>query len=311
MRKSIPPFCQNVFVFGSLNIDLSLEVAELPEKGVTVAGKNLLLSPGGKGANQAVASAKAGARTFLYGAVGTDGFGEELLRQARLANVGIAGVRKIEGASGMAVILLHRHDNRIILSGGANEKVTASLADGLLAQAQSGDILLSQFEVSKTAVAQVFAEAKKKGLFTLLNPTPVSAMPASLWSDSDLLVLNESECAFYSGILPDDEVAVKQAFEALKKFGARALLVTLGSKGSVYCDDSRSFFVKAFPVDAVDTTGAGDTYIGYFAAALSRGSSIEKSMRIASGASGLSCTKRGAQQAMPSLQETLTFLSSF
>jgi ribokinase len=311
MRKAIQPSDRNVFVFGSLNMDLSLEVAELPDKGATVAGKNLLLSPGGKGANQAVALAKAGARTFLYGAVGTDGFGEELLRHAQSAHVETAGVQKLAGASGMAVVLLHSHDNRIIISGGANEKVTASLADDLLAKTQSGDILVSQFEVSKSAVAQVFAKAKKKGVFTLLNPTPVSTMPVTLWGDTDLLVLNENECAFYSGILPGDESGVKSAFVALKKKGTRALLVTLGSKGSVYCDDFQCFFTKAFPVDALDTTGAGDTYIGYFAAVLSRGASIENAMKIASAASGLACTKRGAQPAMPSLQETLNFLSSF
>ena len=302
---------RSVFVFGSLNMDVSLEVKKVPESGETVAGQNLLLSPGGKGANQAVASAKAKAPTFLCGAVGADEFGEEILCQAKAANVDVSGVRKLDSASGVAVILLHRHDNRIIVSGGANEKVTASMADVLFAKAQSGDIILSQFELNKNAVAEVFAKAKKEGLFTILNPTPVSAMPANLWGDTDLLALNEGECAFYSGILPSDEEKVKKAFLVLKKLGTKALLVTLGSKGSAYCDDSQFFFAKACSVDAIDTTGAGDTFIGYFAASLARGESIEKAMKISSCASGLACTKRGAQKSMPSLRETLNYLASF
>lgn len=301
---------KNVFVFGSLNADISVVVDLLPKQGETVFGENLLIGSGGKGANQAVAASRAGAKTYLVGSVGADAFGDELLRGLAPNGVDIGGVRRKDAPTGLALILLSEGDNRIVIHSGANGKTSAEDAEFIFEKAKENDILLSQLEVKEEEVSKVFASAKRKNMFTILNPTPARKIPPELFANTDLLVLNETECEFFVARRPSSSQDLKDLYPLFSEMGVKRLLVTLGSKGSAYFDGKELVVAKPYPVEAVDTTAAGDTYIGYLAASLSEGMAMASAMDFASAASALKCLKRGAQGSIPTEQETLRFLSS-
>lgn len=294
-----------VVVFGSLNMDLSIESDHMPVMGETIMGRCFITNPGGKGANQAGASAKLGAEVVMLGAVGEDAFGDQMI--AALAEEGvqcdrIERVRDL--ATGVALITRVQGDNFIVLGSGANaapsaESVRASLDE----VARGGDVFLAQLECDFDATMEALRDAHDRGMYTVLNPAPARQLPEWVYSCLDMVVVNESECEILTGLYPEDEASAKAAMEKLSSFGVGTVVVTLGERGSVVL--SRGKLLSSVPpkVDAVDTTCAGDTYIGALVASYARGVTIESAIELATKASAMATTKIGAQQSIPHLED--------
>lgn len=295
----------HVIVFGSLNMDLSIESERMPVAGETIAGTHFLVNPGGKGANQAVAASKLGARTYMIGAAGADAFGDQMVAALASADVRCDCIERVEGAStGVAVIVRVDGDNRIVLDAGANAVLTADdVRAGIERLGRSGDIFLTQLECDHEATFSALRFAHERGLYTMFNPAPARKLPDDLWPSVDLVCMNETECEIITGILPEDEDSARRAMSSLVEQGVGAVLVTLGAAGSMMYADGQLMRVQARCVNAIDTTCAGDTYIGALAAARAGGMGFEEAMDWATCASAITTTRLGAQQAVPSVIE--------
>ncbi|MBQ9748355.1 MAG: ribokinase [Clostridia bacterium] len=288
-----------IFVVGSLNMDLVIKAPYMPENGVTMHGEGFMTNPGGKGANQAAAIGKLGGEVYMVGCVG-DAFGDELTATLGSYGVHTDFVEKIHGvSSGIAVIVVVDGDNRIILDAGANGKVTEALIDRALAHAEAGDYLVTQLEIAQDMVAYALKRAKEKGMVTVLNPAPAAKVSDEILANCDYFIPNQSEAEFYTGIYPTDEESAKRCAERLGAVGVGNIVVTLGADGSASVCDGVYRKVNSFPADAIDTTAAGDTYVGALVTKLAEGAEMEAAMTFASKASSITVTRRGAQQAIP------------
>ena len=295
-----------VIVFGSMNMDLSIEAPRMPEAGETIAGSGFLTNAGGKGANQAVAASRLGADVRMLGAVGADAFGDALVRGLEAAHVDCAGVRRsAETPTGVAVILRTAGENRIVLSPGANHLLTAAdVTDDLRCAGERGDVLLAQGECAPAATGAAIREAHDQGLYVIFNPAPARPVPDALWASVDLVCLNETECELMCGVLPSDDATCLAAARRLCALGAGAVVITLGAAGSFGLGrDGTALNMPALPVDVVDTTGAGDTYIGALAAARVRGLPLADAMERGTAAAALAVSRLGAQQSIPTAAE--------
>lgn len=300
---------KQVIVFGSLNMDLTIQCERMPMAGETVEGSNFLANPGGKGGNQAVASAKSGAVTRMIACVGKDVFGRELLEclekyQVDCSETGISE----DGQTGVAMITCHDGDNRIILNPGTNFELTSADVKASLERISSpGDYFVTQYECDKDTVLESLRIAKQRGMYTIFNPAPAKSIPRECYSDIDLLVLNQTETQFQTGIFPKEIATCKDAISALLKMGAGQVIITLGSNGSIFNMGDELKIVPACKTEVVDTTAAGDTYIGALAARLAAGKSLEESVQYATKAAALTITRYGAQQAIPCRDEVEAF----
>lgn len=287
-----------ILVFGSLNVDLVVEVERLPVAGQTLlAREDLRTLPGGKGANQAVAAARDGAPVVLAGAVGQDALGEIALRTLRAAGVDVRRVRALAAPTGCALICTDRDGrNQIVVARGANAQADAAqVEDALLGP---GTLVVQQMETTPGATAAVLRRARARGARTLLNLAPAGPLPGGALADVDLLVVNEDEGAWLGAHLGCGADAA-----ALEAQLARPVIRTLGAAGVEWCAGGQRGAMAAPRVAVVDTTGAGDCFVGVLAAALDRGASLEAACRRAAVAASLSCTRRGAQDAMPAREE--------
>lgn len=298
---------KKVLTFGSLNMDLSIYTDRIPNNGETIQGKDFFLSPGGKGGNQAVAAAKSGANTWIAGAVSTDLYGNKLVETLTKYNVNcdyIKMSRRI--TTGIAMIIRNDGDNRIILDKGANNDVDFQDVNKMLQDiGRPGDIFLTQFENDYETTLHALKAAKKKGLFTILNPAPAKHITKANYLHIDLLIINQSECEFLSGIYPSEESEYRKAIQYFQQQGVHAVLITLGAEGSIVGDGTTIHFVPGLSVNTVDTTAAGDTYIGALACELSHGKTIQKSMEYATCAAALTVSKAGAQKSIPTRQDII------
>ena len=288
-----------IFVVGSLNMDLVIKAPFMPENGMTIGGEGFMTNPGGKGANQAAAIGKLGGNVRMVGCVG-EAFGAELKGALDGYGVNTEYVKSVGGvSSGIAVIIVVDGDNRIILDAGANAKVSESLVDEALKEAEAGDYLVSQLEIDLSIVEYALKKAKEKGMVTLLNPAPAAKLSEGILANSDYFIPNQSEAEFYTGIYPEDEASAKKCAEKLSEQGVKNVVVTMGSKGSACVADGKYYKAECFKAKAVDTTAAGDTYVGALVKKLSEGAGIEEAMTFASKASSVTVTRRGAQQSIP------------
>lgn len=294
-----------VLVFGSLNMDLNIQCERLPEKGETIAGNHFFTTPGGKGANQAVAAAKLGASTRLIGCIGNDVFGAELIDALTQYEVICDSVIESKNLpTGTAMIINCNDDNRIILNPGANHELTEEDIVKLITQyGTSEDVFVTQYECDLKAVQQSLVTAKSVGMYTIFNPAPANAIPSELYALIDLIVVNETECQFLTGIYPDSEENCKKAINRFRKFGARQIVITLGSRGSVYTMEDEIYSIPACNVPTVDTTAAGDTLIGGMAVGISRKWPMKECLIYATKAAALTVIKPGAQQSIPKEEE--------
>ena len=294
-----------VVVFGSLNMDLSIESDHMPVMGETIMGRCFIPNPGGKGANQAVASAKLGAEVVMLGAVGEDAFGDQMIASLAEEGVQCEYIERVSDlATGVALITRVAGDNFIVLGSGANAAPTAEGVHTALDEvARGGDVVLTQLECDFDATMAAFRDAHDRGMYTVLNPAPARELPEWVYPCLDMVVVNESECELLTGIYPENDETAQQAMEKLSALGVGTVVVTLGERGSVVL--SKGTMLKAVPckVNAIDTTCAGDTYIGALVASYARGITLERAIDLATKASAMATTKIGAQQSIPRLQD--------
>lgn len=277
-----------ILVFGSINIDVLVPVPSLPMPGETVLGGDYALLPGGKGANQALAARRAGAAVRLAGAVGDDAFAELALTALRSEGVDLSLLRQAARPTGLAAIMVARNgENLIAVASGANrDAAAAAVPDAALGR---DTVLLCQMEVPAPENWALIRRAASAGARTLLNLAPAAPIDPEILGRIDILVANQGEAASLGGDL-----------DGLARQLRTALVVTSGGEGSTaFLAGGGRIAAPALPVAAVDTTGAGDTFVGVLAAGLDQGLALEPALRRASAAAGLACLSRGAQSAMP------------
>lgn len=295
-----------VIVFGSMNMDLSIEAPRVPEAGETLAGSGFLTAAGGKGANQAVAAARLGADVRMVAAVGADGFGEELAGGLADAGVDCSGVRRLaDVTTGVAMILRTGGENRIVLHAGANHALTGhDVASDLRRIGEKNDVFVTQGECDAAATAAALRAARELGLYTIFNPAPARPVPDDLWRCVDLVCLNETECQIMCGVLPEGDESCQEAADRLRDLGAGAVVVTLGAAGSFGVGtDGAPLRVPAVPTQVVDTTGAGDAFIGALAAGRARGLALAEAMRWGARVAAVTVSRLGAQPSIPTAKE--------
>lgn len=287
-------FSARVLVAGSANLDFVTRVPHLPAPGETVLGPGFTTAPGGKGANQAVACARAGGQVAFLGALGDDSFAEPLLASLRESGVQDWTVR-VPAPTGAAFIsVAQTGENCITVASGAN----ARLAPEHLPQLRGLSWLALQLEVPLAAVQAYARAARSAGVRVLLNAAPAASLPPALLADVDLLVVNAGELAALAG-----PGALDERLAALRARGPETVVVTLGAAGAQALDAGGLRHVPTFPVPALDTTGAGDTFVGVLLAALSEGAELEAALRRANVGAALACTRPGAQPSMPGRAE--------
>lgn len=293
-----------ITVFGSINVDISVAAPRLPAPGETVLGGESLLSPGGKGANQAHAARRFGAKVRMVGAVGDDAFAAPALQQLVATGVDIGGVAGIAGQStGVALIVLDAHgENTIVVAPGAN--LAASAAQLSDPQLRDSGALLLQLETDAAASMALARRARVQGCKVIMNASPLDQGLRLDPRAVDILIVNEDELrqlASGAGMAGATPAALAAALAGRY---ANEVLVTLGAKGALLAEaGGKVLTAPAFAVEVVDTTGAGDTFAGVFAAAIAEGAGREQAMLYASAAAALACTRRGAQAAQPDRQQ--------
>lgn len=295
-----------VIVFGSMNMDLSVEAPRMPEPGETLAGSGFVTAAGGKGANQAVAAARLGADVRMVAAVGADGFGAELVAGLEAAGADCSLVRRLpDAATGVAVILRTAGENRIVLSPGANHALAADdVVSDLRRIGQRGDVFVTQGECDPAATEAALRAACELGMRVIYNPAPARPVPDDLWACVDLVCLNETECQLICGVLPTDDETCRAAADWLRARGAGTVVITLGAAGSFAVGaNGAELRVPAVPAHVIDTTAAGDTLVGALAAGSARGLSLEESLRWGTVAAAITVSRLGAQPSIPTAAE--------
>ena len=300
----------DIVVVGSLNADLVVRSPRFPAPGETIRGEDLATIPGGKGANQAVAAARLGARVAMIGCVGADAFGATLIENLKQNNVDVRHVlRDGSAATGTAIIIVDSNgQNSIILSPGANARVSESdIEPAVLAGAQ---LLLLQFEIPMEAVLYAARLAKQKRVRVILNPAPAREIPEELLKTVDFILPNESELALLAQKKITDKASLEAAAHALVSRGAANVIVTLGEKGALLMGRHTKKYIPSYRVKPVDTTGAGDAFIGGMASALLHRKSPQDAVKYGCACGALATTKFGAQPSLPTAQEVRDFLRS-
>ena len=300
-----------VVVFGSINIDLVARVQRLPRPGETLTGQRFETTPGGKGANQAVAAARMGARTAMVGRVGADAFGEQLL--ASLAENGVATdavLRDTEAHTGVALInVAENGHNAIVVVPGANGRVEQADVERLRPLLEQAAVLLVQLEIPQETVLAALRLAREMGVRTILDPAPVHEnLPDELLAFCDILTPNEHEAAVLVGGAIETAAEASEAAEALRARGAQVVILTRGEKGATVAVADGVWHQPPFRVNAVDTVGAGDAFNGALAVALAEGYDVATAVRWASAAGALAVQRQGAQRAMPRRDEVLALV---
>jgi ribokinase len=289
----------SVLVVGSVNADLVVGVARRPAAGETVLGSDLATFPGGKGANQAVAAARLGARVSFLGRTGTDSFGDFLRRNLDDQGVSTSQLLAVPGPSGVALITVdHSGDNSIIVAPGANARLTAADVAGASAEFAAAAVVCAQLEVPLEAVVAAAGLAARAGARFILNLSPAAEVPRGLLAAADPLVVNEHEAAFLLGA--GQPRAPEEQAQALLALGARSVVITLGADGAYAADAAGATHVPSPPVTVIDTTGAGDAFTGALAWRLSVGDSLPAAAALAARAGAAAVTARGAQGSYPS-----------
>lgn len=298
-----------VVVLGSLNVDRILQMDRVPEPGETLALNNQDMAGGGKGANQAIAAARSGAQTSFIGRVGADENGKFMLQQ--LVNSGVTTdlVAVDEDAgTGQAFVMVEKSgENRILIYGGANAQLSATDVKKAQTQIAAADLMVAQLETPVETTQFAFQMAKELGVKTILNPAPaVAKLPAELLKNTDVITPNETEVEILTGITVTDEAAMLKAAQRLHDLGVATVIITLGSKGVFYDDGAQHGIVPAFKVQAVDTTAAGDTFLGALSSELNPDlSNLKTAIEYGNKASSLAVQKMGAQPSIPTRKDIL------
>ena len=299
---------KNICVIGSLNMDLVVNVDTMPKPGQTIIGSNFKEVPGGKRANQAVAMARLNGNVSMIGKVGEDGFGQTLINSLKNDKVDTTYIQTAKGATGVALITVDKNaQNSIVVSPGANFEVKEDDIDNNIEAIKNSDIVVLQLETPLDTIKYALNKAKELNKYTILNPAPAVKLDDEIIKNVDLLTPNETELEIISGVSIESEEDIQKAAQIMIEKGVKELIVTLGSKGSLYINKEKSMFKKAYKVEAVDTTAAGDSYTGALAVALSQDKGMEEAMDFASKVGALSVLKEGAQSSLPTLEDVENF----
>ena len=291
----------HIVVLGSLNVDLVANVSHLPRPGETVMAESLQTFPGGKGANQAAAAARLGGTVAIVGRVGTDAFGTLLLESLERDGVNVSGVARDEAApTGTALILVDPNgENVITVAAGANASLGAGEVRRALAALDPTGLLVLQLEIPPPIARAAIEGARRKHVRILLNAAPAGRLDPSLLAGLDILVVNEPETAALVGRPVDDTRSAEYAAVELHQRGVQLAVVTLGAAGSVFCLNGSAERVDPFTVTAVDSTAAGDAFVGALAVALSDGVAVPRALRLANAAGAVAASRAGAQSSLP------------
>lgn len=287
-----------IHVVGSINLDLIATLDRLPRPGETLSGTGFTTAPGGKGANQALAARRAGARVAMTGAVGRDTFAAQALALLDAAGVVLDAVSTVGVPTGTALILVGGDgENMIAVVPGANGEVGAPVIPAL--RFSAGDIVLLQHEIPLETVAHVLGEARQSGAISILNTAPARPDRADLLALADIVVANETEFDLYAEALGLDGGDRPARMSDFVRRTGRTVIVTLGSEGAIAATPQGTVRAQALAITPIDTVGAGDTFCGYLAAGIGEGMALDTAMRLAAAAGSLACQKPGAQPAIP------------
>ena len=296
-----------VVVLGSLNVDTILQVTRFPEPGETLALNDKQMAGGGKGANQAIAAARSGAQTSFIGRVGHDDDGRFMLNQLKDSGVSTEFVSvSSDAGTGHAFVMLEQSgENRILIYGGSNAELSSKDVLAAEAKIEAADFMVAQLETPMDTTEFAFDLAKSHQVTTILNPAPaVKNISKSLLSKSDIITPNETEAEIITGIKVVDEASMAEAAKEMRAMGVKIVIITLGSKGVYFDDGSKHGVIPAFKVQALDTTAAGDTFLGSFSSELKPDlSNIEAAIKYGNKASSLAVQKMGAQPSIPTRNE--------
>lgn len=300
---------KKVIVSGSLNMDLTIRVDRMPNEGETIHGYDFLINTGGKGGNQAVAVAKSGAETVLIGSIGGDAFGNQILESLKNYGINTASIKIQKNEyTGSAMIICSDDDNRIILNPGANFSLDFDFVKDRLDQiSNKEDLFITQFENDFNTTLKLLEYAKTIGMKTILNPAPAKAIPDEFFKYIDILVLNQSECEVLTGVYPKTLKECEDLGKVIREKGTDTVVITLGKIGSVTITPKEVIKMDAYKVDTVDSTAAGDSFIGAMAAKLSFESSLEEALEYATKVSAVTVTRKGAQISIPTSEEVNQF----
>ena len=305
-RATVP----QVTVVGSYATGLTMKVQRLPCTGETLLGTGYRVDYGGKGSNQAVGSARLGARVNFIARIGKDAFGEMALRLYRDEGIDVAHVKQTDGApTGVGFIMVEAAsgNNCIVIDPGANELLTADDISGCSAAFESTSVVLTQLEIPVAAAEAALRLGRAGGAITILNPAPVRPLPPSILQLVDVLTPNQSEAKVLTSRSPDAIIEPEELARELIRSGVKQIVMTLGERGALIVTPTSSTHVPAVPMSAVDTTGAGDAFNAGLATALASGASLEAAVQFAVVTGGLAVTKEGVIPSLPSCDEVRDF----
>lgn len=299
-------------VFGEINTDIVIRVSDLFPPGPVVRGISYLTTTGGRGANQAMSISRLGLTTYLVGRVGKDDFSKEILKRLKSANVYTDGIELDDGNPGLAILTVDDVGEFRVLAfvEGINEKIDHNDLDRFLKLMQQATVGLFQFGYPVWVISEAIKAAKSAGITTILDPTPIlTEIPSDLYSATDIITPNGSEAEQLVGFPVTDYASALKASKSLHDLGTQTVIIKMGEFGAVCSTQVEQFHIPAFPVNVVDTIGAGDAFNGGLAAALAMGKSIKEAVIWGCAAGALSITGLGAQSALPNIETLLQFIS--
>ncbi len=301
---------KKALVIGSLNIDMTTKVENLPRLGETIFGNNFYESCGGKGANQAVAISKLGMETEMIGMIGNDSHGKKLIENLKKYNVKHDNIIRSPEPTGHALILVDKNgNNSIIVIPGANFKITERHIDEKTDIINENDIIILQNEIPLNVVEHALKKAKELNKITVFNPAPAAQLSDEVYKNTDYLILNETEMEEIFEISIEDEKYIERLHNRKEAKNIRNIILTLGETGSVLLDDEGNIRrYEAYKVKAVDTTAAGDSFIGAFILKLCETGNRDTAMKFASAVSAIVVTRQGAQDSIPTALEIAEFI---
>jgi ribokinase len=302
---------KKILVVGSINMDLVMNSPRMPRLGETLHGEGFSVVEGGKGANQAVSAARLGCDVCMLGAVGADMYGDRLLENLSENRVLTEGVSRVDGSSGVAVIAVVEGDNFIILEKGANGKVDEDMILQKRALIESCDIVVMQFEIPMEAVMLTARLAHEAGKTVIVNPAPVTEFPHELYGYTDIFIPNHHEAGLLLGRQIETVLDGERALLEFVALGVKNPLITMGELGCVFYDGQKVCYVPAYKVKAVDSTGAGDSFIGGLCAAFSDGKTLTEAVKFATAVSAVTVMTLGASPSFPTRERVSEFLKEW
>lgn len=298
---------KKVVVAGSINMDLVTVCERAPKGGETLFGKEFFQVPGGKGANQAVAIGKLGTQVTILGKIGNDSFGKDLVASMKNSGVNTEYIENSASSTGIAKIIVEANgQNRILVVSGANMDVDRAYIDRHIDVINNSDILVTQLEIPIDTVEYVLKKAKEAGKITILNPAPAAQLNDEIIKNSDIIIPNESELGIITGMPANTLNEIEAAAQKLLNMGVKELIVTLGSQGSLHLNKKGSTLHSAYKVNAVDTTAAGDSFIGGLVKNI-QSDNLDEAIEFATKVSAITVTRKGAQISIPTIKEVENF----